>query len=64
MDAKTLILPTPDKLNEMYQELGISRDKIDDEVNAISEWMRKQPHLPNPESKFKKSVYCSCACGK
>lgn len=49
MDTKTLILPTPDKLNEIYQELGISQDKIDDEVNAVSEWMRKQPHLPNPE---------------
>jgi len=51
METKTLILPTPEKLNEIYQELGMSQDKIDDDVHTISEWMRKQSHLPNPKSK-------------
>lgn len=53
VSTKTLILPTPEELNEIYRELGMSEDKINVEVKAIAEWMRKQPHLPNPESKKK-----------
>lgn len=51
MDAEKslLVLPTPDELNEIYRELGTSADKIDADAKTVAEWMRKQPHLPDPE---------------
>jgi len=44
-----LVLPSLDKMVEIYRDLGTTEDKIDAEVKTINEWMRKQPHLPNPE---------------
>lgn len=38
-------------MNEIYRDLGMSEDKIDAEVNTLTEWMRKQPHLPDPTGK-------------
>lgn len=52
--AKTLVLPTPDKMNEILQELGTSEAKIDVDVKTVAEWMRKQPHLPDPEGKVRR----------
>ncbi|XP_060850784.1 alpha-tocopherol transfer protein-like [Rhopalosiphum padi] len=49
MATKTLLLPTPDKLKEIYQDLGTTEEKANADVQTIMEWMRKQPHLPNPD---------------
>lgn len=49
MATKTLLLPTPDKLKEIYQDLGTTEEKVNADVLTIMEWMRKQPHLPNPD---------------
>lgn len=43
-------------MNEIYQELGMSEDRTNADVKTIMEWMRKQPHLPNPEGKFIASI--------
>lgn len=48
MTTKSLILPSLDKMNEIYRELGMTEDKVDAEVSTLTEWMRKQPHLPDP----------------
>lgn len=55
MATKTLILPSLDKMNEIYRDLGMSEDKIDSDVSTIMEWMRKQAHLPDPKGKLS---YC------
>jgi len=52
MATKTLLLPTPEKLKEIYQDLGMTEEKLDADVKTIAEWMRKQPHLPNPDGKL------------
>jgi len=49
MATKTLMLPTPEMLKEIYQDLGMTEEKIVVDVQTIMEWMRKQPHLPNPD---------------
>ncbi|XP_050434907.1 clavesin-1-like [Adelges cooleyi] len=54
MESKALILPTPDAINEMYSELDTSETKLDLDVEILKEWMRKQPHLPNPDDGEKK----------
>lgn len=55
MDAtKTLILPTPDELNEIYRELGTSEGMIDTDVKTVAEWIRKQPHLPDAAGKVRR----------
>lgn len=46
------MLPAAEKLHEIYNDLGMSEDKIDVDVKTIVEWMRKQPHLPDPGGKF------------
>lgn len=32
---------------EMYAELNTTEEKIDNDVELILEWVRKQPHMPN-----------------
>ncbi|VVC40270.1 Cellular retinaldehyde binding/alpha-tocopherol transport,CRAL/TRIO, N-terminal domain,CRAL-TRIO lipid [Cinara cedri] len=49
MATQTLMLPTQEKLHEIYQDLGMAEDKIDVDVQILMEWMRKQSHLPDPE---------------
>ncbi|XP_050429717.1 alpha-tocopherol transfer protein-like [Adelges cooleyi] len=49
METKTLMLPSPSTINQMYTELGTSETKLDLDVKILKEWMRKQPHLPNPD---------------
>lgn len=51
MATKCLILPSLDKMNEIYRDLGMTEDKIEAEVSTLTEWMRKQPHLPDPTGK-------------
>lgn len=57
MDAtkSMLVLPTPDELNEIYRELGTSEHSVNADVKTIAEWMRKQPHLPDPEGKVRRT---------
>ncbi|XP_050441971.1 alpha-tocopherol transfer protein-like [Adelges cooleyi] len=49
METKALILPTPSEIDQIYSDLGTSESKIEIDVKTIKEWMRKQPHLPNPD---------------
>ncbi|XP_050426209.1 clavesin-2-like [Adelges cooleyi] len=49
MESKTLISPTPSAISQMYSELGTTETKVDLDVKFLKEWMRKQPHLPNPD---------------
>ncbi|XP_050429722.1 alpha-tocopherol transfer protein-like [Adelges cooleyi] len=49
METQTLMLPSPSTINQMYTELGTSETKLDLDVKILKEWMRKQPHLPNPD---------------
>ncbi|KAL4141451.1 hypothetical protein QTP88_004089 [Uroleucon formosanum] len=49
MATETLMLPTPEQLKEIYQDLGMTEEKIDADMQTIMGWMRKQPHLPNPD---------------
>ncbi|XP_050438915.1 clavesin-2-like isoform X1 [Adelges cooleyi] len=48
METNSLILPTPSTISKIYSKLGTSQIKIDLDVTLLKEWMRKQPHLPNP----------------
>uniref|UniRef100_A0A2S2QQE7 Alpha-tocopherol transfer protein-like n=1 Tax=Sipha flava TaxID=143950 RepID=A0A2S2QQE7_9HEMI len=47
--SKTIVLPEPDQLKKIFQDIGTTEEKIDVEVKTLVEWMRKQPHLPNPD---------------
>ncbi|XP_050429715.1 alpha-tocopherol transfer protein-like isoform X1 [Adelges cooleyi] len=49
METKMLMQPSPSTINQMYTELGTSETKLDLDVKILKEWMRKQPHLPNPD---------------
>jgi hypothetical protein len=49
--SKTIVLPEPDQLKKIFQDIGTTEEKIDVEVKTLVEWMRKQPHLPNPDGK-------------
>ncbi|XP_050429723.1 uncharacterized protein LOC126838947 [Adelges cooleyi] len=49
METKTLMQPPPSTINQIYTELGTSETKLDLDVKILKEWMRKQPHLPNPD---------------
>lgn len=49
--TKSIALPEPDQLKKIYQDIGTTEEKIDVEVKTLVEWMRKQPHLPNPDGK-------------
>ncbi|XP_050444411.1 clavesin-2-like [Adelges cooleyi] len=54
METKTLILPSPSTISQIYSELGTSETQIDLDVKFLKEWMRKQPHLPNPDDDEKR----------
>ncbi|XP_050439462.1 clavesin-2-like isoform X2 [Adelges cooleyi] len=49
METKTLILPSPSTINEIYSELDTSEEKMELDIKILKEWMQKQPHLPNPD---------------
>ncbi|XP_050442756.1 alpha-tocopherol transfer protein-like isoform X2 [Adelges cooleyi] len=49
MEVKALILPKQSAIDQMYSELGTSEAKIAIDLKILKEWMRKQPHLPNPD---------------
>ncbi|XP_050444396.1 alpha-tocopherol transfer protein-like [Adelges cooleyi] len=49
METNTLVLPTPSTISKIYSDLGTSETQIDLDVKLLKEWMRKQPHLPNPD---------------
>ncbi|XP_050444140.1 retinaldehyde-binding protein 1-like [Adelges cooleyi] len=54
METKTLILPKLETISEIYTELGTSETKLEQDVKILKEWMRKQPHLPDPDDDEKK----------
>ncbi|XP_050540950.1 alpha-tocopherol transfer protein-like [Daktulosphaira vitifoliae] len=47
VDNKILILPTPFQIIQIYKDLNTNEKRIKVDVKLISEWMKKQPHLPN-----------------
>ncbi|XP_050421508.1 retinol-binding protein pinta-like [Adelges cooleyi] len=49
METKTLILPSPSTIKQIYSKFDTTDEKMDLDVKILKEWMRKQPHLPNPD---------------
>ncbi|XP_050534117.1 clavesin-2-like isoform X7 [Daktulosphaira vitifoliae] len=62
MDSNFLTLASQIQVEEIYAELGTTEDKIQNDVEAIMEWTRKQPHLPNLEGQKQKVKSFLLAC--
>ncbi|XP_050534121.1 uncharacterized protein LOC126901587 isoform X10 [Daktulosphaira vitifoliae] len=62
MNSNFLTLASKIQVEEIYAELGTTEDKIKNDVEAIMEWTRKQPHLPNLEGQKQKVKSFLLAC--
>ncbi|XP_050534111.1 alpha-tocopherol transfer protein-like isoform X1 [Daktulosphaira vitifoliae] len=62
MDSNFLTLASQIQVEEIYAELGTTEEKIKNDIEAIMEWTRKQPHLPNLEDQKQKVKSLLLAC--
>lgn len=47
-----LELCTPEQMENIYSELGTTKEAVQKDVQDLMDWMEKQPHLPDVRGKF------------
>lgn len=47
-----LELCTPEQMENIYSELGTTKEAVQKDVQDLMDWMEKQPHLPDVRGKL------------